>query len=170
MDILSSHGKLYGQTYIGMYEDDIKVMFESGEAISSKKMNASKMREQLMLKYPNRFSLPGEIEIKKTISALSQRKKGGQNKGGTRKRCQCEIPEWERNLKEMVKHHWKEPRKDLYESFKSIMGDDPSIWPSDIPTIRNKDNSISINMKKIKAIISSAKQERKKLGKRSLLN
>ena len=32
--------KLYCETYIGKYEDDIKEMFEHGEAISSKKMNA----------------------------------------------------------------------------------------------------------------------------------
>ena len=71
------HGKLYGQTYVGMYKDDIKAMFEHREAISSNKMNAPKMREQLMLKYPDRFSLPGEIEIKKTFSsALCSEKEG----------------------------------------------------------------------------------------------
>ena len=49
------------------------------------KMNASKMREQLILKYSDIFSLPREIEIKTTISKLSQKKKGAQNKGGTKK-------------------------------------------------------------------------------------
>ena len=164
------HGKLYGQTYIGKYEDDIKEMFEHGEAISSNKMNASKMREQLMLKYPDRFSLPGEIEIKKTISALAQKKKVGPNKGGTRKRRQCDIPEWEKNLKELVKQRWEESPKDLFQAFKSIIGNNQSRWPSDIPTIINEDNTVSINVKKIKANISSAKQEIKKVGKRSLLS
>ena len=164
------YGKLYGQTYIEKYEEDLKEMFEQGEAISSNKMNASKMREQLMLKYPDRFSLPGEIEIKKTISALAQKKKVGPNKGGTRKRRQCDIPEWERNLKELVKQRWQEAPKELFQTFKSIIGDDQSRWPSDIPTIINEDNTVSINVRKIKAIISSAKQEIKKAGKRSLLN
>ena len=145
-------------------------MFEQGEAISSNKMNASKMREQLMLKYPDRFSLPGEIEIKKTISALAQKKKVGPSKGGTRKRRQCDIPEWERNLKELVKQRWQEAPKELFQTFKSIIGDDQSRWPSDIPTIINEDNTVSINVRKIKAIIISAKQELKKVGKRSLLN
>ena len=66
-----------------------------------------------MLKYPDRFSLLGQIEIKKTISALAQKKKGDQNKGGTRKRRQCDIPEWVRNLKEMVKQHLEESPRDL---------------------------------------------------------
>ena len=155
------HGKMYGQTYIAMYEDDIKEMFQSGEEVSSNKMNAAKMREQLMLKYPDRFSIPGEIEIKKIISALSQKKKGNQSKGGTRRRRQCDKPEWERNLREMVIERWEEAPKNLYEDFKFIMGNDPSTWPSDLPTIKNPDNTISINMKKIKSIISSVKQEKK---------
>ena len=49
-------------------------MFELGEANSSNKMNASKMREQLMLKYPNKFLLPGEIEIKKLDFLLRNKK------------------------------------------------------------------------------------------------
>ena len=51
-----------------------------------------------------------------------------------------------------------------------MMGNDPSTWPSDLPTIKNPDNTISINMKKIKTIISSVKQKKKKVAKRSLLN
>ena len=98
-------------------------MFEHGKAISSNKMNAYKMREQLMLKYPDRLSLPGEIKIKKTISLLVQKKKGGQYKGGTRKRRQCDMPERERNLKGMVKQRCEEGPKDLYQTFKFIKGD-----------------------------------------------
>ena len=45
--------------------DDIKEMFKQGEKESSNKMTASKMREQLFQMYPNRFSISGEIEIKK---------------------------------------------------------------------------------------------------------
>ena len=52
------HRKMYGETYINIYKDGIEEMFQSGEAISSKKMNASKMCEHLMLRYPDRFSLP----------------------------------------------------------------------------------------------------------------
>ena len=44
---------------------------------------------------------------------------------------------------------------------KFMMGNDPSTWPSDLPTIKNPGNTISINMKKIKTIISSVKQGKK---------
>ena len=164
------HGKMYGQTYIDMYKDDIEEMFESGEAISSNKMNASKMREHLMLRYPDRFSLPGEIEIKQCISALAQKKKTSNNNKCKKKRKQCDIPKWEKDLKEMVKQRWEETPNNLYEDFKSSMGDDPSLWPIDIPTITNEDKTVSIDKKMIKVIISAAKQEAKKVGKRSLLN
>ena len=50
------------------------------------------------------------------------------------------------------------------------LGDDPSFWPIDIPTITNKDKTVSIDKKMIKVIISAAKQEVKKVGKWSLLN
>ena len=161
---------MYGETYIDMYKDDVEEMFQSGEAISSNKMNASKMREHLRLRYPDRFSLPGEIEIKKCISALAQKKKTPNNKKGKKKRKQCEIPKWERDLKEMVKQRWEETPNDLFEDFKSSLGDDPFSWPITIPTITNKDKTISIDKKMIKVIISAAKQEVKKVGKRSLLN
>ena len=39
------HGKLHDKTYIDLYMDDIKEMFEHGEKELSNKMNASKMRD-----------------------------------------------------------------------------------------------------------------------------
>ena len=128
------------------------------------------MREHLMLRYPDRFSLSGEIEIKKCISALAQKKKTSNNKKGKKKRKQCEIPKWERDLKEMVKQRWEETLKDLFGDFKSGLGDDPSLCPIDILTITNKDKTISIDKKMINVIISAAKQQIKKVGKWSLLN
>ena len=70
----------------------------------------------------------------------------------------------------MVKQRWEETPNDLFEDFKSSLGDDPFSWPITIPTITNKDKTISIDKKMIKVIISAAKQEVKKVGKRSLLN
>ena len=70
----------------------------------------------------------------------------------------------------MVKQQWEETPKDLFEVFKSGLGDNPSLWPIDTPTITNEDITISIDKKMIKVIISAAKQEVKKVGKWSLLN
>ncbi len=125
--------------HIEKYLDDIKQMFQYGEVSSSNKMNASKMHEQLMLKYPNRFSLPGEIEIKKTIGAFAQKQQGTSPKV-------------------------------LYQEFVTLIGNDQALWPSDLPTITTEDKETSLDMRKIKAIISSVKQKVRKDGKRSLLN
>ena len=66
---------MYGETYIDMYKDDIEEMLQSGEDISSNKMNTSKMYEHLLLRNPDRFSLPGEIEIRKCTSSLAQKRR-----------------------------------------------------------------------------------------------
>jgi len=70
----------------------------------------------------------------------------------------------------MVRPRWKEASKVLYEDFKRLIGNDQSSWPSDLSTVTTEDNVTSLDMKKIKAIISSIKQKVKKDGKRSLLN
>ena len=132
-------------------------------------MNASKMREHLMLKYPNKFSLLGKIEIKKIIGAFAQKKKSAQDETITTRRREAR-PQWEKNLEEMVRPRWKEAPKVLYEDFKRLIGNDQSSWPSNLPTVTTEDNVTSLDMKKIKAIISSIKQKVKKDGKRSLLN
>ena len=163
------HGKLYGKTYIEKYLDDIKQMFQYGEVNSSNKMNASKMREQLILKYPNRFSLPGEIEIKKNIGAFAQKQQSAPKRTVTTRRRDLK-PEWEKNLEEMVRQRWKEAPKVLYKDFVTLIGSDQDSWPNDLPTITTENNETSLDMKKIKAIISSVKQKVRKEGKRSLLN
>ena len=50
-------------------------MFKEGKENSSNKMNPSKMREKLVQKYRDRFSIPGETEIRKHITALFQKQK-----------------------------------------------------------------------------------------------
>ena len=57
------HGKLYGKHYIDKYKSELQIMFEEGKRDSSKKMNPGKIRERLLQKFPNHFSIPGDIEI-----------------------------------------------------------------------------------------------------------
>ena len=163
------HGKLYGKTYTDLYMDDIKQMFDQGEKESSNKMNASKMREQLLQMYPNRFSIPGEIEIKKCIGAMTQKKKSTK---GTKNRSRDTEKDsgWKKILEVLVEQKWKESPKVLYDDFKAIIGIDQSKWPIDIPTISEEDGTLTVDMKKIKSVISYLKGKMKKKGKRSLLN
>ena len=63
-----------------------------------------------MLKYLDRLSLLGEIEIKKIISKIAQKKKGGRMKVVLRKGDNAMYL----NGKEMVKQHWGEAPKDSY--------------------------------------------------------
>lgn len=69
------HGKMYGVSYIKDYKSDIKEMFEQGRIDPTKQMNSSMMLEFLRRKYPGRFTLPGEIEIRGEINTLFQQQK-----------------------------------------------------------------------------------------------
>ena len=68
-------GELYGNSYVCLYKDDLREMFGRGEQNSSDKMNAAQMRETLATKYPMKFSIPGETEIKTYIGAEFQKSK-----------------------------------------------------------------------------------------------
>ena len=48
-------GKSYGVSYINQYEDDLRKMFEVGIKNSSNKMNAGKMRDNLINLYTDQF-------------------------------------------------------------------------------------------------------------------
>ena len=50
-------------------------IFHQGSETSGQKKNPGKMRENLTNKYPYRFSIPSEIEIKKFISSQAQQTK-----------------------------------------------------------------------------------------------
>lgn len=67
-----ARGQTYGATYIDKYRDDIKSMFERGEAVSTDKMSPALMLEKLQDKYKGRYSLPGENEIRTEIATLFQ--------------------------------------------------------------------------------------------------
>ncbi len=47
------HGSTYGVSYLHLYEDDLKSMFQTGVDNSSNKMSAGKMRENLLDNYPD---------------------------------------------------------------------------------------------------------------------
>lgn len=93
-------GKMYGAKYIREFESDIRELYERGAENKSEKLGAGRMLEELTKKYPHRYALPSESEIRTEISRLfSQSKKRkrvntdfddairlGERQGKTRKR------------------------------------------------------------------------------------
>ena len=74
------HGKLYGKAYIDQYAEEVTKMFNDGVVDQSKRMNPAMMRERLKDKYPGRFSIPGENEIRVLVSKLIGEGKSKKNK------------------------------------------------------------------------------------------
>jgi hypothetical protein len=64
------HGHQYGATYMSMYEEEIRRLFERGAETSSEKVGPAQMLEILKQRHPGRFSLPSESEIRSQISKL----------------------------------------------------------------------------------------------------
>lgn len=60
--IRPADGHCYGKKYIKNFMDDVLEMFEEGG------MGPGRMRERLMNKYPDRFDIPSEAELRQAIS------------------------------------------------------------------------------------------------------
>ena len=60
-------GSYYEKAYISNYLDDIEELFQRGKKNSSDEMNPAQMRDTLIAKYPNRFRIPSDTEIKQEI-------------------------------------------------------------------------------------------------------
>ena len=58
------NGKLYGKKHIERYREEILALFERGCRNSSEKISAPAMWNALALKYPHRYDLPSEQEIR----------------------------------------------------------------------------------------------------------
>ena len=106
--------------------------------------------------YPNRFYLLGEIEINKSISAMTQEQKTGKV-AITQRINSNDNAEWRNNIEKMVIQRWKEAPKVWSADFKTLIGDDPWTWPIDIPTLRGEDGIPATQMKKVKNIIIKVK-------------
>ena len=162
------HGNTYGISYLHLYEDDLKTMFQAGVINNSNKMSAGKMRENLLDMYPDRFSIPGETEIKQFIGKLSQqyKKKGGNDASSTAKSTRGRkagniTVSWYGTLREIVN---REPNEKPEEIFRILMATFDDNLPDDLPM----DNDTP-DKKNIKSTISRFKTELKKSAKRSIL-
>ena len=95
---LKVDGGLYGRTYIQSFKDDVELLFQRGKLNSSEKMNPAQIRESLKEKYPNRFSIPSETEIKQEIGLLFSKSKKS-SVGGTKNK---QIKNKGQNVRDMV--------------------------------------------------------------------
>ena len=59
-----ARGNIYGDLYISLYENKLIEMFQMSVQYSYNKISAGEMRENLIATYPDRFSIPGETQIK----------------------------------------------------------------------------------------------------------
>jgi len=163
-----AHGELYGVRYIHQYEEELTKMFEIGVRNSANKMSAGKMRENLMNKYPGRFSIPGETDIKQFIGKLSQKgKKQIQSKTGNNKSAKGGKPGhikqlWQIPLSELVKKNPTEKPEVIYDNFIKSFGDE---LPDDLP----KDSNDKPDKQQIKSTIARIKTNHKKNAKRSII-
>ena len=66
---------MYGRTYIAKYRKDIEEYFNEGVDSATEKRSPVIMLEKLKGKYPGRYSLPGENEIRVEISSLMAKKR-----------------------------------------------------------------------------------------------
>ena len=83
-------GKMYGATYMNEeYKKICQACFYEGERDSSKKKGPSQMYEVLVQKFPHKFSIPTDCEIRSFISALIAKEKKEKNKEGS---CNDDTP------------------------------------------------------------------------------
>ena len=164
------YGQLYGETYMEPYKDELLKMFEHGNKDSAKKMNPGKMREQLMIMFPHKFSIPSETEIKKFINSESQKlkykskKKNSSEQRGRKPKGSIEQM-WISSLKPIVENHISESPEAIYKRFLSSFLDDEKNHPPDLP----KTGDGGFNKKKIKTTIYQIKTKMKKQAKKSLV-
>ena len=149
----------YGATYLDEYRPLIEQYYLVGKRNSSQKMSPSIMREKLQALYPNRFSLPGETEIRSMISALIQNEK---KKPSTKTR-EAAVPDY---VAQIISDLLTPPNGNpdakpaqLYDEIWNIVENKFGSIPSDFP---EKD--------KIKSKISSMKSAAKKKAKSAAVN
>ena len=156
-------GSLYGKSYISNYLDDIEELFQRGKKNSSDKMSPAQMRDALIAKYPNRFTIPSETVIKQEIGRLfsqfkntratSRRKnnRGSVQEGFILDRITNNvIVNWETVLEDLVSKKVLEKPEAIYKRFLSIMTETYSIPLDDVPAKGNVKKKITAFKQKYK--------------------
>ena len=152
-------GKLYGKKYIHKYKADIQQFFNEGKKNSSKKMNPAIMLQRLKINYPNKFSLPGETEIKQEIGALFKKSKNEsiEEDDGSESQEPRDRESWKKDLNEIVKNNKTGKPEYLYKIFIERMESESIIYDA-MP-----------NKKEMKTKISTFKTKFKNKAMKSIL-
>ena len=163
------YGKLYGNTYMDMYKEELLKLYEVGTENSAQKMNPGRMREKLMIQFPHRFAIPSETEIKKFTNSESQKikyksKKGNSSERRGRKAKGKELI-WATILKPIVETNLNDLPEAIYKRFIASLGDDDLTHPSDLP----KTEEGQFDKKNIKAMIYQLKSKIKKEAKKTIV-
>ena len=153
-----AHGDTYGTTYVHLYHTEIKEMFDRGVQTETEKMSPAIMLETLQERYPNRYSLPGENEIRTEISSLLQKQKSGRTQ--KKSKFSTTFTEFIKNIFDQVleqKDHQLKPKAILAIVKQHFTEEDGSI-PLDFPSD-----------KYITAKVSNLKSMAKKEGHRNIM-
>ena len=122
------------------------------------------MREALKIKYPWKFSIPGETEIKSHIGAQFQKSKYKRQADGTGRgrRANCEKPKWYSLVEKLVENEPNGKPEQIYDKFvQAILQDKQEQLYNDVPM-----NNSAIDKDKIKQKIT---QHRQKLRKEAMM-
>ena len=162
-----SRGNMYGTSYKHLYEKELVEMFESGVVNSSNKMSAGKMRENLITLYPDRFSIPGETEIRQFIGKLSQISKkkqtSSEKKSNRGRKSDANKPSWYARLEQIIENNPTEKPQAIFNSLIQSFNND---LPDDLPM---EEGTGAIDRDKIKSTIARFKTNIKKNAKRSII-
>ena len=66
-----AHGHTYRYLYLHVYENELIQIYQEGIRNTSSKMNAGKIRENLLSMHPGQFLTPGKTEIQQFIGKLT---------------------------------------------------------------------------------------------------
>ena len=144
-------------------------IFHQGSETSGQKKNPGKMRENLTNKYPYRFSIPSEIEIKKFISSQAQQtknisKSNNPSEKRGRKQKGTEL-KWMKILRPIVDQHFYSTPEVVYNLFLELVSSDDQSCSIDLPM----DKTGQIDKTKIKAKINQERAKMKKKATRDLI-
>ena len=136
-----ARGNIYGDSYISLYESELTEMFQMGVQYSYNKMSAGRMRENLRSTYLDRFSIPGETQIKQFINKMSESQKRSAANPGKPKSNRGRKPgnvktTWHVRLRDILERNLKEKPRNIYEEFITSYG---GRYPKDLP-MKDKTN------------------------------